>query len=71
MGMEYIKVVSKGKKMTIGTIVIEKEMWIFIVLMIVLLIVTLGSYYLWIRAKRAKRQKSLMNLQWRKKHLTC
>ncbi|OAL45368.1 hypothetical protein IQ07DRAFT_591692 [Pyrenochaeta sp. DS3sAY3a] len=67
MGMEYIKVVSKGKRLTI---VIEKEMWIFLALVTVLLIVTLGSYYWWVRSKRSKRQKSLSKLQWRKRHLT-
>lgn len=67
MGMEYIKVTGTGKKFTIE---FKKEMWIFIVLVTILLIVTLGSYYVWIRHKRAKRQKDLERLQWRKKRLT-
>jgi cytochrome c-type biogenesis protein CcmH/NrfG len=67
MGMEYIKIVPHGNR---RSIVIESEMYIFLVLVVIMLIITLASYFAWARYKRVQRKKDLVTLMGRKKHRT-
>jgi hypothetical protein len=51
MGMGYINVDTRGKGRT--SISVRGEFWVFLVLTVIFLIVTLCSYYLWLRGRRA------------------
>jgi hypothetical protein len=51
MGMGYIHVDIQGKGRR--SISVGGEFWVFLVLTILLLIVTLCSYYWWLRGRRA------------------
>lgn len=62
MGMGYITIVKKGKGVSIK---VDSEMWIFAILVVVLLVATVGSYYLWLRNKRAKRYAGFLKSQQR------
>lgn len=64
MGMEYMKIVRRGAK---ASIVIESEMWVFLVLVVTLLIITLASYFAFTRHKQMQMKNDLINLQWRKR----
>ncbi|KAF2739367.1 hypothetical protein EJ04DRAFT_549088 [Polyplosphaeria fusca] len=55
MGMGYIKIVRNENRISMR---IDSEMWIFVFLVVILLVVTMGSYYLWLRNKRAKRYRN-------------
>ena len=55
MGMGYVTVESLGSNLSFH---VRGEFWIFMVLTVVLLLVTLGSYYWWLRRGRSVKARA-------------